>query len=163
MKFGQKNGKKNYFVSKELSGVQQLTSFFGTDNPISDFWHKRAQHIGWSPVVDPGFPARGGGRRPCRGGVDSRGGYVLKILYVEMKESGPLGGMRWAHLLRPANGHIKVQTVTTVAHSGLETNHAMRRSMPLHQHCCIQLIGLSYERPILGNNLKAQSEMRRFS
>ena len=25
------------------------------------------------------------------GGVDSRGSYVLKILYVEMKESGPLG------------------------------------------------------------------------
>ena len=27
-----------------------------------------------------------------RGGVDSRDGYVSKILYVEMKESGPLGG-----------------------------------------------------------------------
>ena len=26
------------------------------------------------------------------GGVDSRGGYFLKILYVKMKESGPLGG-----------------------------------------------------------------------
>ena len=26
------------------------------------------------------------------GGVDSRGGYVLKILHVKMKESGPLGG-----------------------------------------------------------------------
>ena len=26
------------------------------------------------------------------GGVDSRGDYVSKILYVEMKESGPLGG-----------------------------------------------------------------------
>ena len=26
------------------------------------------------------------------GGVDSRGGYVLKILYVKTKESGPLGG-----------------------------------------------------------------------
>ena len=29
--------------------------------------------------------------------------------------------------------------------------------------CFRELIGLSYERPILGNNLKAQSEMRRFS
>ena len=28
------------------------------------------------------------------GGVDSRGGYVLKILYVKMKELGPLGGVR---------------------------------------------------------------------
>ena len=26
------------------------------------------------------------------GGVDSRGGYVLKILYAKTKESGPLGG-----------------------------------------------------------------------
>ena len=26
------------------------------------------------------------------GGVDSRGGYVLKNLYVKTKESGPLGG-----------------------------------------------------------------------
>ena len=35
-------------------------------------------------VADPGFP--------MGGAVDSRGGYVSKILYVEMKESGPLGG-----------------------------------------------------------------------
>ena len=26
------------------------------------------------------------------GGMDSRGSYVLKILYVKTKESGPLGG-----------------------------------------------------------------------
>ena len=38
------------------------------------------------PVADPGFPAGGGG---C---VDSRSGYVSKILYVKTKESGPLGG-----------------------------------------------------------------------
>ena len=35
----------------------------------------------WIPVVDPGFPV--GGRRPR---------YDSKILYVETKESGPLGG-----------------------------------------------------------------------
>ena len=28
------------------------------------------------------------------GGVDSRGGYVSKILYVKTKELGPLGGAR---------------------------------------------------------------------
>ena len=28
------------------------------------------------------------------GGVDFRGSYVLKILYVKMKELGPLGGVR---------------------------------------------------------------------
>ena len=36
-------------------------------------------------VADPGFPVGGGG-------VDSRGSYVSKILYVKTKESGPLGG-----------------------------------------------------------------------
>ena len=40
-------------------------------------------------VADPGFPA--GGRGPRKGGMDSRSGYVSKILYVETKESGPLG------------------------------------------------------------------------
>ena len=28
------------------------------------------------------------------GGVDSRGGYISKILFVKMKELGPLGGER---------------------------------------------------------------------
>ena len=32
------------------------------------------------------------GRPPGSGGADSWGGYVSKNLYVEMKESGPLGG-----------------------------------------------------------------------
>ena len=46
-------------------------------------------------VADPGFPV--GGRGPRRGGgVDSRGGYDSKILYVKTKESGPLGGVRRA-------------------------------------------------------------------
>ena len=34
-------------------------------------------------VADPGFPM---------GDVDFQDGYVSKILYVKMKESGPLGG-----------------------------------------------------------------------
>ena len=42
-----------------------------------------------------GFPLGGRGPRR-RGGMDSRGGYVSNILYVETKESGPLGGGgRW--------------------------------------------------------------------
>ena len=36
--------------------------------------------------------SREGGMDLVGGGMDSRGGYVLKILYVKMKESGPLGG-----------------------------------------------------------------------
>ena len=42
-------------------------------------------------VADPGFPV-GGGVNLVGGSVDSRGGYVSKILYVKTKELGPLGG-----------------------------------------------------------------------
>ena len=42
------------------------------------------------PVADPGFAV--GGRGPRRGGVDYRGSYVSKILYVETKESRPFVG-----------------------------------------------------------------------
>ena len=38
--------------------------------------------------------SRRGGVDLVGGGVDSRGGYVSKILYVETKESGPVGGGR---------------------------------------------------------------------
>ena len=41
-------------------------------------------------VVDPGFPI--GGMDLVGGAVDPQGGYVLKILHVKMKESGPVGG-----------------------------------------------------------------------
>ena len=41
-------------------------------------------------VADPGFPI--GGCQPHRGGTNSRGGFISKILYVKTKESGPLGG-----------------------------------------------------------------------
>ena len=43
-------------------------------------------------MADLGFPVRGGGRGPRRGGMDSQGGHISKILYVKTKESGPLGG-----------------------------------------------------------------------
>ena len=52
-------------------------------------------HGGPFPVVDPGFPVVGGG------GVDSRGGYISKILYIKMKESGPSGGVRQSRPLDP--------------------------------------------------------------
>ena len=41
-------------------------------------------------VADPEFPVEGA-RPRTGGGADSQGGYVSKILYVETKESGPLG------------------------------------------------------------------------
>ena len=40
-------------------------------------------------VADPGFPVEG---VDLVEGADSRDGYVSKILYVETKEFGPLGG-----------------------------------------------------------------------
>ena len=41
--------------------------------------------------------SRRGGVDLVGGAVDSRGGYISKILYVEMKESGPLGGTCIGH------------------------------------------------------------------
>ena len=40
-------------------------------------------------MADPGFPVE---CQPRRGGIDSRGSYVSKILYFETKESGTLRG-----------------------------------------------------------------------
>ena len=48
-------------------------------------------------MTDPGFPV--GERGPHRGAVDSRGGYISHILYIETEESGPLGGVRQARPL----------------------------------------------------------------
>ena len=39
----------------------------------------------------------GGSRISRRGGVDSRGGYILQILYVETKESEPVGEVCAGH------------------------------------------------------------------
>ena len=47
--------------------------------------------------MDPGFPRRGVGL--IGEGVDSRGGYISKILYVKTKESGALGGTSARHAL----------------------------------------------------------------
>ena len=45
-------------------------------------------------VADPGFPLGGGG-------ANSRGGYILKNLYVKTKESGPVGGVHQQRPLDP--------------------------------------------------------------
>ena len=63
-------------------------------------------------VADPGFPI--GGRGPRRGGVDSRGGYVSKILYVKTKESGSVGGVCAGHApLDPPMGVHNMDYVLT--------------------------------------------------
>ena len=50
--------------------------------------------------------SRRGGRQPRRGGANSRGGYVSKIFYVKMKESGPLGGRAPAAPPGSATDHL---------------------------------------------------------
>ena len=60
-----------------------------------------SQYVGINPfqwrIQD--FPW--GGVDLVGGGVDSQGGYVSKILYVKMKELGPLGGARPLDLPMP--------------------------------------------------------------
>ena len=64
-------------------------------------------------MADPRVPV--GGCRPSRG-ANSQGGYVLKILYVETKESGPLGGGLCAEqaALDPPMGMNKIMVGTIV-------------------------------------------------
>ena len=57
-------------------------------------------------MADPGFPA-GGGLDLVGGGVDSRGGYILKIR--KTKELGPLGGARAGHAPLDPPMHLTVQ------------------------------------------------------
>ena len=64
-----------------------------------EHWTQILYWLESNAVADPGFPV-GGGVDLVGGGVDSRRGYVLKILYVKTKELGPLGG--GAHQARPA-------------------------------------------------------------
>ena len=52
-----------------------------------DFYHKSNNLCVQWRIQD--FPY--GGRGPRKGGMDTRGGYISKILYVKTKESGPLG------------------------------------------------------------------------
>ena len=51
------------------------------------------------------------------GGVDSRGGYVSKILYVKTKELGPLGGRAPGAppLDPPMHRHTHTHTTKTLA------------------------------------------------
>ena len=63
-----------YFLNTDLNVISSISSI-----------------LLYISVVDQGFPLGGCGSH--RGDVDSRGSYILQILYVEMKESEPLGGM----------------------------------------------------------------------
>ena len=89
------NGIKHISTSKSMSAshfhFQVLTTKFIT-------------YVTFSQNVLRNLPFKvlhtSGGSRISRrgGGVDSRGSYISKILYVKAKESGPLGGgsVRWA-------------------------------------------------------------------
>ena len=62
-----------------------------------------AQMVSDEAVANPGFPV--GGVDLVGGDVDSWGGYVLKILYVKTKESGPIGGRAPGTPPRSANAN----------------------------------------------------------
>ena len=53
-------------------------------------------------MADSGFPVAG--RRPRTGPLTPEVVYVLKFLYVETKESGPLGGVSGAPMIRQCSG-----------------------------------------------------------
>ena len=55
------------------------------------WWEPYMDYFTWISVAGSRISRRGG-RGPSRGGVDSQGGYVSKILCVKTKKSGPLGG-----------------------------------------------------------------------
>ena len=53
-------------------------------------WGHRWVGHSWDGVgISGGSRISHRGRQPCKGGVDSRGSYVSKIMYVETKECGP--------------------------------------------------------------------------
>ena len=65
--------------------------------PYSILYTIQNSNTPYITVLDPGFPV--GGVDLIGGCVDSQDGYISQILYVKMKESGPLGGVHWAHPL----------------------------------------------------------------
>ena len=92
------------FRNGTASGVPAPAPFTRSTPPYGKSWihhcscifavyhlASRRTHVWPHSVADPGFPRREGVDLVGRG-VDSRGGYVSKILYVKTKESGPLGG-----------------------------------------------------------------------
>ena len=96
-------------------------------------------------MADPGFLQRGVDL--VGGGMDSRYGYVSKILYVKTKESGPLGGVRRARSLDwPMQ---KSMRMTEAVLSSLKKN-CIYHSYYCGKHCmtmrvirCVHLKGLS--------------------
>ena len=64
--------------------------------------------------------SRRGGVDLVGGGVDSRGGYVLKILYVKTKELGPLGGARAGRA--PLDPPMGMKGIAKSTNNGLDLN-----------------------------------------
>ena len=64
----------------------------------------------YQAVADPGFPV-GGGVDLVGGAMDPQGGYVLKILHVKTKESGPVGGARAGRTPPPRSANARLQDI----------------------------------------------------
>ena len=76
---------------------------------VEHLWFCVVSMVEYKSVADPRFPVRG---------VDLAGGvwtpeasYVSKILYVETKEPGPLGGVLWARPPRSANANSSITLI----------------------------------------------------
>ena len=67
-----------------------------------------------------------GGREPRRGGVDSRSGYISKILYVKTKEAGPLEG--GACLARPLDPPMVVDATHIWRFINFKRNNLLERT-----------------------------------
>ena len=70
--------------------------------------------------------SRRGGVDLVGGGVDSRGGYVSKILYVKTKELGPLGGGHAPGASPPRSANV-FQYIFTNLHKASKVVHSQGR------------------------------------
>ena len=73
------------------------------------------------------------------GGANSRGGYILKILCVKMKESGPSGGVRQA---RPLDPPMYVSVIYLVQSAPL--NSAKKEAKIFSQIQCGVKFGIAF-------------------
>ena len=90
------------------SSVHSGTSYSGSGRLMFGEGERDGRCGAGDSVADPGFPVRvGGGLQPRRGRANPRRACISKNLYVETKESRPLGV--GCHPLGSANGEGESQ------------------------------------------------------
>ena len=89
-------------------GILYLVTAQGNDKNMSSFEKLSGIILSGGSRI-----SRRGGVDLVRGAVDPRGGYVSKVLYVKMKESGPVGGGARAGRAPPRSANDSCLYVTT--------------------------------------------------